>query len=64
MPAVCAQRHNPILRTYTERLAKHGLCKMQVVVAVMRKLLHLIYGILKSEPPFDPHYLESRVAAA
>lgn len=58
MPAVCAQRHNPILRAYAERLAQHGLGKMQVVVAVMRKLLHLVYGVLKSGRPFDAHYLE------
>lgn len=62
MPAVVAQRHNPILRAYAERLAQRGLCKMQIVVAVMRKLLHLIYGILKSGQPFDPHYLERLVA--
>jgi transposase len=62
MPAVVAQRHNPILRAYAERLAQRGLCKMQIVVAVMRKLLHLIYGILKSGQPFDPHYLEHLVA--
>jgi transposase len=62
MPAVCAQRHNPILRAYAERLTQHGLGKMQVVVAVMRKLLHLVYGILKSGQPFDPHYLENRAA--
>jgi transposase len=62
MPAVVAQRHNPILRAYAERLAQHGLCKLQVVVAIMRKLLHVVYGILKSGQPFDPHYLEHRVA--
>ncbi len=58
MPAVCAHRHNPLLRAYAERLTQHGLCKMEVVVAVMRKLLHLVDGILKSGQPFDPHYLE------
>jgi transposase len=64
MPAVCAQRHNPILRAYAERMTQRGLCKMQVVVAVMRKLLHLVYGILKSGQPFDPHYLDERLALA
>ena len=62
MPAVVAQRHNHLLRAYAERMAQHGLCKMQVVVAVMRKLLHLVYGILKSGQPFDPHYLDNLVA--
>ena len=28
MPAVVAQRHNPILRIYAERMAQHSLCKM------------------------------------
>lgn len=58
MPAVCAKTHNPLLRAYAERLAARGVCKMQIVVAVMRKLLHLAYGVLKSGQPFDPHYLD------
>ena len=62
LPAVVAKRHNPILRAYAERLTEHGLCKMQVVVALMRKLLHLVYGILKSGQPFDAHYLEHRLS--
>lgn len=64
MPAVCAQRHNPLLRAYAERLAQRGVCKMAIVVAVMRKLLHLVYGVLKSGQPFDPHYLEKLAATS
>ncbi len=31
--------------------------KMQVIGArVMRKLMHLAFGILKSQKPFDPSY--------
>lgn len=29
---------------------------MAVLGAVMRKLLHLIYGVLKSGKPFNPDY--------
>ena len=32
---------------------------MSVVCAVMRKLLHLAYGVLKSEKPFDPEWAKS-----
>jgi hypothetical protein len=32
---------------------------MEVICASMRKLLHLVYGILKSGKPFDPNYLEN-----
>ncbi len=64
LPAVCAKNHNPLLRAYAERLAERGVCKMQIVVAVMRKLLHLAYGVLKSGQPFDPHYLDKPLAIA
>ncbi len=57
-PALVAQRHNPILHTFAQRLLAAGKSKMQVVAAVMRKLLHLVFGILKSGQPFHPHFLD------
>ena len=33
---------------------KTGCHPMQVVVAAMRKLLHLAFGVLKSGEPFNP----------
>jgi transposase len=63
-PAIVAQRHNPILQAFAQRLLAAGKSKMQVVAAVMRKLLHLVFGILKSGHPFDPHYLDKRAALA
>jgi transposase len=30
---------------------------MEVIGAAMRKLLHLVFGILKTGRPFDPNYL-------
>jgi hypothetical protein len=32
---------------------------MTVICAVMRKLVHLAYGVLKSEQPFDPQWAKS-----
>lgn len=64
MPALVAKQHNPILRTFAERLAQRGMAKLAVVVAVMRKLLHLAFGLLKSGQPFDPHYLDELVATS
>jgi hypothetical protein len=29
---------------------------MQIICAVMRKLIHLVYGVLKSGKPYDPLY--------
>jgi hypothetical protein len=31
---------------------------MSVICAVMRKLIHLAYGVLKSEKPFDPQWVK------
>lgn len=56
MPALVAMRCNPILETFAERLATRGVTGKKRVVAVMRKLLHIVYGVLKSGKPFDPHY--------
>ncbi|HEX8651730.1 MAG TPA: IS110 family transposase, partial [Pyrinomonadaceae bacterium] len=36
-----------------------GKSKMSVICAVMRKLVHLAYGVLKSEKPFDPQWAKS-----
>lgn len=63
MPAVVAKKANPLLKLLAERLAQRGLSKMEIVVAVMRKLLHYVFGVLKSGQPFDPHFLDHRTAA-
>jgi len=57
LPAVVAMRCNPLLKAMTERLLGRGKVKMQVIGALMRKLVHLAFGILKSQKPFDPSYL-------
>jgi transposase len=55
-PAIAAIRFNPILRRFAERLRAAGKSKMLVIGAVMRKLVHLAYGVLKSRRPFDPNF--------
>ena len=55
-PALSAKTHNPHLRAFAQRLAAAGKAKMTVVAAVMRKLLVLVYAILKSGRPYDPTF--------
>ena len=55
-PAIVAQQHNPILKAFADRLLRAGKSKMCVIGAVMRKLLHLVFGILKSGQPFNPNH--------
>ena len=54
MPAMNARVFNPLLKTSGDRLKENGKKPKQVIVAVMRKLLHQIYGILKSDTPYNP----------
>lgn len=53
MPAVVSIRFNPIIKDFSERLAKAGKPKMVIVIAVMRKLLHIIYGVLRNKTIFN-----------
>ena len=54
MPAMNARVFNPLLKTFADRLKENGKTPKQIIVAVMRKLLHQIYGILKSGQPYNP----------
>ena len=57
MPALAAMRFNPIIQAFVERLTANGKSRMTIVGAVMRKLVHLAYGVLKHGQLFDPNYL-------
>src|SRR5476649_1062296 len=57
MPSLVARRHNPILHQFAERLTATGMAKKAVIGAVMHKLAHLIYGVIRNDKPFDPNYL-------
>jgi len=56
-PAISAMRHNPIVRALADRLRARGKPNMVIIGAAMRKLLHLAYGVLKHQRPFDPNYV-------
>lgn len=54
MPAISAMRCNPILKTFADRLRAGGKRGKQIIAAVMRRLLVLAYGVVKSGKRFDP----------
>lgn len=56
MPAIVARRYNPVIKSFSDRLKKAGKPNMVIIGAVMRKLIHIIYGVLKSGRPFDPSW--------
>jgi len=53
-PAIVATRFNPIIKSFSEKLRSNGKSKMVIIGAAMRKLVHIIYGVLKSHKPFNP----------
>ena len=62
MPSLVACRHNPILRRFAQRLSATGMAKKAVIGAVMHKMTHLIYGVVRTGKPFDPNYLTNGLA--
>jgi transposase len=57
-PAIVGQRHNPTLQAFSRRLRAAGKPTMVVIGAMMRKLLVIAYGVLKSGKPFTPSRLD------
>lgn len=53
MPAVVAARTEPRVRAYYEELVGRGKRPMVAHVAVMRKLLHALHGMLRHGADFD-----------
>jgi transposase len=53
MPALVAIQHEPNVKAFYDKLIAAGKKPMQAVVAVMRKLLHAIWGMLKHDQDFD-----------
>jgi transposase len=53
MPAIVAVQYEPHVKAFYEKLLARGKTKMQANVAVMRKLLHAIYGMTKHDQDFE-----------
>ena len=53
-PAIVAVKYNQVINLFARRLRENGKRPMQVIGAAMRKLLHIAYGVIKNNSPFDP----------
>ncbi|BDS05407.1 IS110 family transposase [Oceaniferula spumae] len=58
-PAMTAMLHNPICKAFADRLNEKGKPKIVIIGAVMNKLLHLVFGVLKNQQPFNPNLLRN-----
>jgi transposase len=55
-PAITALRCSDFFKAWAKGLRERGKCKMCVIGAAMRKLIHLAFGVLKTGQPFDPEW--------
>lgn len=62
-PAITALRCSPFFQAWAEGLRGRGKSKMSVICAVMRKLVHIAYGVLKSGKEFDPEWTQKEKIA-
>ena len=61
-PAMSAARFNPAIKALYQRLLARGKPKMVALAAAMRKLVHVIYGVLRSGRPYDPAHVSVQPA--
>jgi len=54
MPAMVATTRTAWGRAFKDRLAAAGKPPMLILGAMMRKLVYVAYGVLKSGKPFNP----------
>ncbi len=56
MAAIVATRCNPHVKALYDRLLARGKSKMSALAAAMRKLVHLCFGVLKTQQPYEHDY--------
>ncbi|KAB2978125.1 transposase [Wolbachia endosymbiont of Nasonia giraulti] len=57
MPAIVVKNHNNHFQKFCQRLASKGKCPKVIVLALMRKLMHVFFGILKNNQPFNCNFV-------
>lgn len=56
LATLSAARHNPLIKTFYNRLRAEGKPMKVARCAAARKLLQLAYAVVTNETPFDPYY--------
>ena len=59
-PAIVAKTHNPLFKKFTQKMSSKGRPAKVIIVAIMRKLLHVVFGVIKNNTQFNPNLLLDR----
>jgi transposase len=62
-PALTAMRCCPAFQAIRAEMIAKGKPKKVIIGAVMRKLVHVVYGVLKHQTPYDPAKVRGPTAA-
>ena len=54
MSALVVKNHNPHFQKFVRKLQKKGKAPKVIIVAIMRKLMYILFGMLKNSSNFDP----------
>ena len=54
MVTLVAIQHNPIIQEVFAKNLSKGKCKMDAIGVCMHKMLRIIYGMLRTNTPFNP----------
>jgi len=54
-PAIVAKTHNPLFKKFTHKMSSKGKPAKVIIVAIMRKLLHVVFGVIKNKTQFNPN---------
>lgn len=57
LPAIVVKQHNIYFKDFCHRLACKGKKPKEIVVAIMRKLIHIFFGMLKNNQEFNPEMM-------
>ena len=56
MPALVAMQHNPMVKAFSQRLKDKAKNGKLIACACMKKLVQIMFGVIKNNQPFDPAY--------
>jgi transposase len=62
--AVTAIRTDPAMAAWAQRMRTSGKSDMVIITAVMRKLLHIAFGVWKHGTPYDPALILAQAMVA
>lgn len=64
LPAMVLWRCSPEVKLWADAIALRTRSRKAALGAVMRKLIHIVFGVLKHSKPFNPSFLTTPVADA